>query len=119
MYLPEDSLIKLKVNDSENNKNLKLFEIFKEIDNQENYNFILNVGNPIWSIDWCNVPFHGYFFNILCIIILLKKKKEHQYIAISVQSKKNNYHPINQKFTGKNLIQIWNMGLLYNETETK
>ena len=69
-----------------------------------------NVGGSVWAMDWCPQQ-----------QIQNEEQEEteieKQYIAIGSHSNWNDYHKIGKKYTGKHVIQIWEME--YNKKQGK
>lgn len=58
------------------------------------------VGGPVWALAWLPIPSPMY------------NKNPTQYVAISTHPTMKNEYTIGNKYSGPNIIQIWNVGSL-------
>ena len=54
----------------------------------------------MWAIAWLPIPIPMYSY------------QPSQYLAVSTHSKMESEYAVGQAYSGKNLIQIWNLGNL-------
>lgn len=90
------------------NTNYDIYEIFSKESLKFNYNVILAVptffvGGPIWALAWLPIPSPMY-----C-------KNPTQYIAISTHPTMESKYAVGNKYSGPNIIQIYDVGPLNHE----
>ncbi|XP_043490476.1 uncharacterized protein LOC122516600 [Polistes fuscatus] len=64
-------------------------------------------GGPVWALAWLPIPVYAYH------------KAPDQYIAISTHPEMENEFIVGKAHSGPNMIQIWNMGKLNNESKSE
>ncbi|XP_047356622.1 general transcription factor 3C polypeptide 2-like isoform X1 [Vespa velutina] len=63
-------------------------------------------GGPVWALAWLSIPAYAYL------------KTPDQYIALSTHPDMESEYAIGKAYSGHNMIQIWNMGKLNNESKS-
>ncbi|RDX97408.1 General transcription factor 3C polypeptide 2 [Mucuna pruriens] len=63
---------------------------------QECRDFVMNVGGPVWALDWCPQIHEKPDCSIKC-----------EYIAVAAHPPGSSYHKMGAPLTGRGLIQIW------------
>lgn len=58
------------------------------------------VGGPVWAVAWVPIPFKYY------------SQQKNQYLAVSTHPKMESEYLNGRAYSGKNVIQIWNLGNL-------
>ncbi|TKY53068.1 General transcription factor 3C polypeptide 2 [Spatholobus suberectus] len=63
---------------------------------QECRDFVMNVGGPVWALDWCPQIHEKPDCSIKC-----------EFIAVAAHPPGSSYHKIGAPLTGRGVIQIW------------
>lgn len=63
---------------------------------QERRDFVMNVGGPVWALDWCPQIHEKPDSSIKC-----------EFIAVAAHPPGSSYHKIGAPLTGRGVIQIW------------
>lgn len=69
--------------------------------------FIFFTGGPVWAVAWLPIP------------IPMHTKEPCQYLAISTHPKMSSEYSVGKSHPGPNIIQIWSVGPLTSETDSK
>ncbi|KOC69943.1 General transcription factor 3C polypeptide 2 [Habropoda laboriosa] len=68
---------------------------------------IFFTGGPVWALAWLPIPSPMY------------SKEPYQYVAISTHPTMESEYTVGKSYSGHNMIQIWNVGPLSYETDSK
>ncbi|XP_033229922.1 uncharacterized protein LOC117181408 isoform X2 [Belonocnema kinseyi] len=62
------------------------------------------VGGPVWALAWLPIPIPMYSHQPI------------QYLAVSTHPTMESEYSVGQAYSGKNVLQIWNLGSLHQQT---